>query len=191
MLAGAQHLFINGEDEKAVKLLCEKEELEKPIEIKELAKIVTCSPSFASMAKITSVRKPYGLSTDVIKTEDATIYDKYKIGKIYTSIQNPDDITIYAKSGLMLYVPNNYDFPRKNNMLEKYKVLIPYAWGNMSEKSGLGGAFSDIIIAFPHQACTETYLESGPFDTFDLAKKHAKYLMTKFCRALLYVNKFS
>lgn len=191
LLAGAQHLFINGEDEKTVKLLCEKEELEKPIEIKELAKIVTCSPSFASMAKITSVLKPYGLRTDVIKTEDATIYDKYKIGKIYTSIQNPDDITIYAKSGLMLYVPNNYDFPRKNNMLEKYKVLIPYAWGNMSEKSGLGGAFSDIIIAFPHQACTETYLESGPFDTFDLAKKHAKYLMTKFCRALLYVNKFS
>lgn len=69
--------------------------------------------------------------------------------------------------------------------------LIPYAWGNMSEKNGLGGAFSDIIIAFPHQACTETYLESGPFDTFDLAKKHEKYLMTKFCRALLYVNKFS
>lgn len=191
LLDGAQHLLNNGKDEKIVKLLCQKNELEKPKEIKQLAKIVSCSPSFVSMAKITSVRKPYGLSTDVIKTDDPKMYEKYKIGRIYTSIQKPDDITIYAKSGLMLYVSNNYDFPRKNNMLEKYKVLIPYAWGNMSEKNGLGGAFSDIIIAFPHQACTETYLESGPFDTFDLAKKHAKYLMTKFCRALLYVNKFS
>ena len=28
-------------------------------------------------------------------------------------------------------------------------------------------------------------------DSYDLAKKHAKYLMTKFLRALLYVNKHS
>ena len=43
----------------------------------------------------------------------------------------------------------------------------------------------------PGEACTETYLESGLFDSFEIAQKHAKYLMTKFCRALLYVNKFS
>ena len=61
----------------------------------------------------------------------------------------------------------------------------------MSEKSGLGGAFSDIIIASPGEACTETYLESGSFDSLEAAQKHAKYLMTKFCRALLYLNKFS
>lgn len=61
----------------------------------------------------------------------------------------------------------------------------------MSEKTGLGGAFSDIIIGNQNEVCTETYLESGGFDTFDLVQKHAKYLFTKFCRALLYVNKFS
>lgn len=61
----------------------------------------------------------------------------------------------------------------------------------MSESAGLGGAFSDIIIASPDEACTETYLEAGPFDTYKEAQKYAKYLMTKFCRALLYVNKFS
>jgi len=33
--------------------------------------------------------------------------------------------------------------------------------------------------------------ESGAFDDFETAQKHAKYLMTKFARALLYVNKMS
>ena len=61
----------------------------------------------------------------------------------------------------------------------------------MSEKTGLGGAFSDVIIANPFESCTETYLESGCFNTYDDAKKHAKYLMTKFARALLYMNKTS
>ena len=53
----------------------------------------------------------------------------------------------------------------------------------------LGGAYSDIIIAHPHEACTEKFLESGVFDNFETAKKHSKYLMTKFCRALLFKNK--
>lgn len=58
-------------------------------------------------------------------------------------------------------------------------------------KEIFGGAFSDIIIAGPNEACTETYIESGCFETYDKAEKHAKYLMTKFTRALLYVNKVS
>lgn len=61
----------------------------------------------------------------------------------------------------------------------------------MVRKFGLGGAYSDIIIASPNVATTETWLESGNFDTFDLARKHAKYLMTTFARALLYINKHS
>ena len=61
----------------------------------------------------------------------------------------------------------------------------------MSEKTGLGGAFSDIIIASPSEVCTETYVVSGEFDDFETAQKHAKYLMTKFARALLYLNKHS
>lgn len=90
-----------------------------------------------------------------------------------------------------MWVPKDYPFPKKTEAFDKYKVLIPYAWGNMAEKNYLGGAFSDIIIAAPNEACTETYIESGCFDTFEQAEKHAKYLFTKFTRALLYVNKFS
>ena len=65
------------------------------------------------------------------------------------------------------------------------------AWGNMSETAGLGGAYANVIIAKPFEICTETYQESGCFDDFETAKKHAKYLLTKFARATLYANKIS
>lgn len=190
-LDGYQYIYTNGEIKQIVKLLCKKTELEKPDEIKKLAQIVMNSSNFTPLTSITSVLKPYGLRTDVIHINDEKMYSKYHISQIYSTKQKETDITIYAKSGLLLYVPFDYDFPRKNNLLNKYKVFIPYAWGNMCETSGLGGAFSDIIIASPNEACTETYLESGPFDSIHTAQKQAKYLMTKFCRALLYVNKFS
>ena len=70
-------------------------------------------------------------------------------------------------------------------------MFVPYAWGNMSEETGLGGAYSDIIIAFPNVATTETWQESGQFEIFEKAQYHAKYLMTRFTRALLYLNKHS
>lgn len=61
-----------------------------------------------------------------------------------------------------------------------------------NERNGwLGGGFAKIYIAKPQQICTETFLESGCFDTLEQAKIHAKFLMTQFCRALLYRNKNS
>ena len=105
--------------------------------------------------------------------------------------KNADDIKIYSNKwlGSVVWGSKDYDFPIKSPALNKYKVLVPYAWGNMYEKHYLCGTFADIIIASPNEACTETYLESGCFDDYKTAKKHAKYLMTKFARALLYVNK--
>ena len=61
----------------------------------------------------------------------------------------------------------------------------------MSEGTGLGGAYSNIIIASPREVVTETYQEQGEFNSKELAIFHAKYIMTKFARALLYLNKHS
>lgn len=190
-LEGAQLVYTNGKNPTEVELLWEATQKPKPAEIIKLAELVKENRPFASIDAITSVRKPYGLSTDVIANSDTENYKKYHIGPLFREKQNLDDIKIYAKSGLVLYVPRNYRFPKTTQALKKYKVFIPYAWGNMSEKTGLGGAFSDIIIGSPYEVCTETYLESGCFDDFETAKKHSKYLLTKFCRALLYMNKNS
>ena len=185
-LEGNQLIYTNGENPTETELLIHAEKVEKPKEIIDLADIVKQKDQFNSISMITSVLKPYGLRTDVIKD-----YKKYGLEPLYTEKKKNDDIKIYAKSGLLLYVPKDYKFPKKTKSFNKYKLFVPYAWGNMAEKTGLGGAYSDIIIAYPNEACTETYLESGCFDDYKTAKKHAKYLMTNFTRALLYVNKTS
>lgn len=190
LLDGRQKIYTNGSDVSYKLLLCDKKEIEKPKELKELFDLVLKKNNFISLTSITSTLKPYGLRTDVIKLNDE-VFAKYGIGWIYDKKQYEDDIRIYAKSGLYLYVPKDYKFPKTNNNLQNYKVFVPYAWGNMDEKAGLGGAFSDVIIGLPYEAATETYLESGSFNDFTTAKKHAKYLMTTFCRGLLYLNKYS
>lgn len=185
-LNGQQVILTNGERPIEKKLLWEASEIKKPDEIENLAKIVMANRDFISLQTITSKYQPYGLRTDVMKD-----YTKYKLEPLYASKQNNDDIKIYAKSGIVIWGAKGYSFPKSTMAFNKYKVLVTYAWGNMSEKTGLGGAYSDVIIASPLEACTETYLESGAFDDYETAKKHAKYLMTKFLRALLYMNKTS
>lgn len=188
-LEGSQRILTNGSNEKIVKLKTSKAELAKPREILQLAEQVTNRSDFSSMQLITSVRKPYGLSTDVIKH-----FSKYGLPPIQATRQNDSDIELWTggRSGRVIkYVPADYPFPRKSDALQKYKILVTYAWGNWSEGTGLGGAYSDIMIVGPNVATTETWQESGSFDNFETAQKHAKYLMTRFVRALLYVNKHS
>ena len=185
-LNGSQKIYTNGKDFKIVLLRTEQNHDKKPKEIKEMAKIVAAFKGFVPMQSITSVRKPYGLSTDVIK--DPT---KYKLPPINTKQINNKDIKLYGLSGKIYYLGKDYPIPRKTKAFNKFKVFVPYAWGNMSENTGLGGAYSDVIIAKPYEIVTETYQEQGPFAIIADAKKHAKFLMTKFARALLYLNKHS
>lgn len=188
-LQGKQKILLNGDNPEVKLLAWDKSSLEKPREIIELSNIVNSSRGFKSAQLITSVRKPYGLSTDVIKDPS-----KYGLPAIQNSKHKDNDIELWTggRGGRIIkYVPADYPFPRVSEALQKYKVLVAYAWGNWSEGTGLGGAYSDIIIASPNVATTETWQESGMFDDFGTARKHAKYLMTKFARALLYVNKHS
>ena len=185
-LNGKQKILTNGTNEKIIKLATEKSEIKKPEEIVMFAKLIVERADFSPVQKITSVRKPYGLSTDVIKDPS-----KYHLPEIhYQKKQNDTDITLYTASS-KYYLDERYPLPKRTKAFEKYKVFVPYAWGNMSENAGLGGAYSDVIIALPNEAAIETYQESGCFNDLVMAKKHAKYLMTKFARALLYRNKHS
>ncbi len=185
-LNGKQKLFINGKEEENVFFETEKNTEKKPNEIKKLADLVTKNKNFISMQELTSVRKPYGLSTDVIKDPK-----KYKLPNIQTNRLNKKDLRLYALSGKIYYLKFDYPLPKKTTSFSKYKVFVPYAWGNMAEKTGLGGAYSDVIVAKPFDVVTETYQEQGPFETEKTALCHAKFLMTRFCRALLYFNKHS
>lgn len=188
-LNGKQKLLTNGKEPFILRLKTDENQITKPQEIKKLVSIVMDSQDFRSMQEITSARKPYGLSTDFLKNPI-----KYNLpNTIFDERKSEEDIKLYSKSKIIKYLPSDYPFPKKlsETAFNEYKVFIPYAWGNWSEGSGLGGAFSDIIIAAPREVATEYALESGRFDKFKLAQNHAKYLMTQFCRACLYYNKHS
>jgi superfamily II DNA or RNA helicase len=185
-LNGKQKILTNGKDPNITKLECEYTNSSKPIEIKKLDEIVKSNKGFRSITEITTKRNPFGISTDFFKK-----YHEYGVNELLKTPSNINDIKIYGAGNNIYYIPHNFKFPKTNTSVNKYKVFVAYAWGNMSETAGLGGAFSDVIIGSPNEVATETYLVSGIFDDKETARKHAKYLMTKFARALLYVNKNS
>lgn len=188
-LEGMQKIFHNGAEPEINKLIWDKNDINKPEPIKALADKVINFKGFRSLQDYTSAAKPYGLRTDFLKDPS-----KYNLPPVQNSRLSESDIELWTggRSGrLIKWIPIDYPLPKKTKAFDKYKVFVPYAWGNMSEGSGLGGAYSDIIIAFPNVATTETWQESGQFETFELAQKHAKFLMTRFTRALLYLNKHS
>ena len=191
-LDGNQLVLTDGCTPMILHLDYDKSQLSKPKPIVDLFECVKSYGGFVSAAEITSALKPYGLRTDVIVDKNGVLgTEKYGLAPLQFTKLKSDDIKIYCKGNIIRYVPCTYSFPKTSNAMKAYKVFVPYAWGNMSEKTGLGGAFSNIIVAGPNEVCTESYLESGNFVNRDLAVKHAKYLMTKFCRALLYLNKYS
>lgn len=73
----------------------------------------------------------------------------------------------------------------KREWVDKYKVLIPNAWGS-------GHSSKDRINPFivnPKSVCTETYLVVGPFDSLQIAKNAKTYIETKFFHALVSIMK--
>lgn len=183
-LDGKQLIYIDGEKPTQKVLEYESKIEDKPKEIIELSKYVK-QQDFECLQSLTSAYKPYGLRTDVFQN-----FYKYNLSAMQTEKIHPTDIKIYGNKESR-FVPKDYNIPKLTKAFNKYKVFVPYAWGNMSKNAGLGGAYADIIIASPYEICTETYLESGCFDDFKTAQKHAKYLLTKFARALLFLNKTS
>ncbi len=187
-LQGSQKIYTNGKNPQIILLPIEQNHDKKPKEIREMAKIVKSSQGFVSMQTITSSLKPYGLRTDFF---DNPL--KYNLPAINENKKNKNDLTIYGlknRSQTKKFIPLSYPLPKVTNAIYNYKVFIGKAWGNWSNNY-LGGAYSDIIIAKPNDICTENFLESGNFNDFLTAQKHAKYLMTKFLRALLFLNKYS
>lgn len=184
-LNGEQLIYTNHSDPQRKRLPIE--EAEKLLEIEEISRIVKSYTKFSSMESTVSRLKPYGLRTDFFK--DPKKYGLAAPNEIRTS---DDDILIYGNHGVR-YIDKMYELPingKINDHKNKYKVFYSQGWGGMNGEY-LGGTYADIIIGYPNEICTETYIETGKFDNLELARCHAKYLMTKFARCLLMDNKIS
>lgn len=185
-LDGKQRVLTNGKNPVIKNLIWDNSKIEKPKEIIELKNIVLSFNNTGFVSDYTSSLKPYGLRTDFFDDQE-----KYNLPKIQNCKTSEKAITIYGlenRHQTKKYITLDYPLPKKTSAFKKYKVFIGKAWGNFS-RGYLGGAYSDIVIASPYEICTENFLESGMFEDYKTAKKHAKYLMTRFARALLFVNK--
>jgi hypothetical protein len=159
---------------------------DKPKEIVKLAELVQQQSGFVPVQSITSPRKPYGIHTDAPKNPG-----KYELPAMSDHQVAPDDIKMYSSNEQVFFLARRYPVPKVTSSFTKFKVFVPYAWGNMADGPGLGGAFANVVVAQPYEIATETYQEQGPFNDLDTATKHAKYILTRFARALLFLNKNS
>lgn len=186
-LDGKQRIFVDGKDPQIVQLQWEQTGEGKPWEIQELAKIVAAREDFISLKPYVSAKDPFKLPTDLFEKPG-----KYGVLAPTEDKTEESDIKVYGgmnKQRAERYIPCTCPLLKANDLINKYKVLVPWAWGNMDTKAGLGGAFADILIAQPNEACTMTYNTCGSFDSLEDVKKHAKYMLTQFFRALLFMNK--
>lgn len=71
--------------------------------------------------------------------------------------------------------------------VDKWKVLVTRVQGTSAavERIFLGKP----IVSGPNEACTETYLVAGLFDTEEEAKRYTRYLRTRFVRFLVSLRK--
>jgi hypothetical protein len=181
-LNGLQTILTEGINPQITKIPWKKEDVVKPQEIRDLATIVSGRKDFVSVDTITTGRKPFQL-----ENRKNSIFIRENL------INKKNDIKIFDLNSVKYVSFDQFNKFSQDaqKLINSYKVFIPYAWGNWSNNY-LGGAFADIFIAYPNTMCVEdTFLVAGPFDTYDMAHKHAKYLMTHFARALLLVNKYS
>ncbi len=131
---------------------------------------------------IVSSMKPYGLRGDFFKNPS-----KYGLPSIRKNKQD-GDITIIGLDEKLRrtkrYVPASYPLPQKD-MLDKIKIFVPRNYGS----GRMGDMPSNIEYAMPFEACTETFVQIGPFKSIEEAKNCEAYMRTKLFTILVGIRK--
>jgi len=177
--------LVNGHPAAPLILPLDASEIAKPAELIPLIEQFKYLPKVESLG---SARKPYGFHADPLRNPE-----KYQLALNETR-QNSDDVRLFGlfKDGSRGYrYISHSSLPKISPNLTHHKLFVPKAWGNMAANIGLGGSFSNICVAKPGDACSETFIEFGPFASQAETINAAKYFMTKFFRALLFLAKDS
>lgn len=135
-----------------------------------------------SFSTIVSTMKPFGLRGDFFKDTK-----KYGLPEVNDKPYH-NGISIYGIDGSLKrttkYADKDYPLPKKE-YLPLYKMFMARNQGS----GQLGEKLSTPIFAKPNDACTETYVVIGLFDSEDEMKNCWAYMKTKFFRAMLAINK--
>ena len=202
-LDGSQKIYTEGKDPVITTLNIEVEDIERIPKISELFSCVqgkdyssfemskfdifripsnifkqSHASSFSEQRHANNDIKVWGIDGKRIEKYHANDFELTKIKKKDGSIDHED------------YVSKSTGFKFRNGPLfNRYKILIPLLWGNMDATAGIGGSYADIAIAEPKDICSYSYNVCGGSDTREEAIRIAKYMLTKFFRALLAYNK--
>ena len=126
-------------------------------------------------------RNPFSLNTDLFnkpnKYKGIHLLDREKSGycKIYGMYDRKRDIRYINKSSVV----------KNKASLDKFKILFPGAMGTDTT------LLPNIILGYPGEVCTETFLVVGSFDKEEEMLNCVSYMNTKFFRALFNFNKYS
>jgi len=118
-----------------------------------------------------SSRKPFGFPTN------------------YHGVASPEKLDDPVKlhgSQRISYVERG-DIPQNREWVDDWKVLMTAVQGTSAAVETK--FLSAPVIAGPGEACTETYLVAGRFDTEEQAQRYAVYLRTRFVRFLVSLRK--
>ena len=136
----------------------------------------------ATFDTIVSSMKPYGLRGDFFKNQA-----KYGLPAIRKT-KRDGDITIIGLDEKLhrvrRYVPQSYPLPQRN-LLEDIKLFIPRNYGS----GRMGDMPSTLEYAMPFDACTETFIQIGPFKSLEEAQNCEIYMRTKFFTVLVGIRK--
>lgn len=138
--------------------------------------------SNTSFDTIVSAMKPYGLRGDFFKNPA-----KYSLPPIFDKVVENGYVIIGLDEKLhrvKKYVSRDYPFP-KRDCLDSYKIFITRNYG-IGE---LGEIPSTPILAEPRMACTETFIQIGPFANRQQMGHCFSYTKTKLFRLLVGIRK--
>lgn len=115
-------------------------------------------------------------------------YNYFAIRSFERGIESPktnNDVILLTSQGRGHYPIKK--ITDKEQILDKYKVVITYAMsgGNKPSSDGNYQVVSSLQVLNPYEVCTETYLILGVFNSFEKANNLITYVKTKFFRFLL------
>lgn len=146
--------------------------------------IVGKASNCKKFSEIVSSRNPYGIGADIFNKED-------KYAGVLFSDPTEDMCLIYGVKGIKGGAKRVTGYVNKDIIkteargLDKYKILFGKAYMTTSTTPPA------LIYAEPNTACSETFLQIGPFDAKTEQQNCGKYIHTKFFRALLFFNRSS
>ncbi len=123
------------------------------------------------LAERVSSRKPFGFPTNFYGAE--TRKGLRQAIKLYGSQR----VSWVSRS----------DIQQNHDWIDDWKVLMPAVQGTSAAVETI--FLSNPILAGPGEACTETYVVAGHYDTEKLARRYAAYLRTRFVRFLVSLRK--